>query len=389
MFQRFVAVGVAVALSAAVAPAAPAAPQPYEIPVILSLSGPAAFLGKEQADSLGMLEKNVNATGGIRGTPIHFNIVDDQTSPQVAVQLTNAILGQRKPMLLGSSVVATCAAIAAIVKDGPVEYCLSPGVHPEPGSFQFSAGVSTFDIFKVALRYFRLAHRTRIAILSSTDATGLDGDHALDAAASLPENHDVSIVAREHFAPGDVSVSGQLVRIKQSNPQLVMLFATGTPLGTLVRGYIDSGMTEPVFTSTGNLTYAQMGQLPEGLPPLYFVGLRFFDGAHVGHGPLHDAIMTFEDAFKSLSVRPDIGQGLAWDPGLLFVAALRRYGTALRADQLRTFIASQRSFVGINGLYNFPGVPQRGINDLAAVMTRWDVRQKSFVAVSKPGGNPR
>ena len=228
-------------------------------------------------------------------------------------------------------------------------------------------------------------------MLSSTDATGQDADRALDAAIALPENHDVTVVTREHFAPADVSVAAQLAHIKDAKPQAVILFATGTPFGTTLRGYADAGLDVPVFTSTGNMTYAQMNQYAQqfDLHNVYFVGLRFFDAARIGPGPLRDAISTFVDGFKAAGVRPDIGQGLAWDPGLLVVAALQKYGTALTTAQLRDFIASQRSFVGINGLYNFPGVPQRGINDLAAVMAHWDPQTKTFAVVSKPGGVAR
>jgi len=242
----------------------------------------------------------------------------------------------------------------------------------------------------VALRYFRLSGKTRISMLTSTDATGQDADRALDGALLLPENHGVTIAAREHFSPADVSVAAQLSRIKESNPQAVILFATGTPFGTTLRAFVDSGMNVPVFTSTGNMTYAQMTQYAQfQLHDLYFVGLRFFDSGRIGPGPLRDAVSAFVDGFKAAGIRPDVGQGLAWDPGLLVVAGLKKYGTGMTADQLRAFIGEQRSFVGINGLYNFPGVPQRGINDLAAVMARWDPASAAFVVVSRPGGLPR
>ena len=389
MFQRFAALGFVI-MTLPVAASAAVPPAPYTIPVVLSLSGPAAFLGKEEAQSLQALEQNVNAHGGVHGKPIHFDVVDDQTSPQVAVQLSNAILARRPAVILGSDVVATCAAIASLVKSGPVEYCLSPGVHPEAGSFQFSSGVSTNDILAVALRYFRLTGKKRIGAFFSTDATGQDAERALDAAAALPENHDMTVVSREHFAPGDVSVSAQLTRIKQANPQALVLFTTGTPFGTTLRGIADSGLDVPIVTSTGNMTYAQMAQYAQfDLHNVHFVGLRFFDAPNIQRGPLRDAVTTFVNAFKPLGIRPDVGQGFAWDPGLLVVAALQKYGTNMSAEQLRAFVASQRSFVGINGLYNFPGVPQRGINDLAAVMTRWDPPTKTFSVVSRPGGVPR
>jgi branched-chain amino acid transport system substrate-binding protein len=388
MMVRSVALAVTIALGFSLP--VRAAEAPYDVPVVLPLSGPAAFLGKAQAQSLAALERETNAHGGVRGTPVHFDVVDDQSSPQVAVQLTNAILAKHPPVILGSSVVATCAAMAALLKNGPVQYCFSPGVHPDPGTFGFSSGVSTNDIMAVALRYFRLTGRTRISALFTTDATGIDAEHALERAFALPENHDMTMVDREHFAPGDVSVSAQLTRIKQSNPQAFILFTTGSPFGTALRGVTDAGLDVPIVTSTGNMTYAQMAQYAQfDLHDVHFVGLRFFDAPNIKPGPLHDAIAAFYAAFKPLGIRPDVGEGFAWDPGQLVIAALRTYGTSLTADQLRAFIAGQRSFVGVNGIYNFPGVPQRGINDLAAVMTHWDPAKKDFVVDSKPGGVPR
>jgi hypothetical protein len=65
-----------------------------------------------------------NARGGITGRKIHFVVQDDQSSPQVAVQLTNGIIAKHVPVMLGSSLVANCNAMMAAVREsGPVQYC--------------------------------------------------------------------------------------------------------------------------------------------------------------------------------------------------------------------------------------------------------------------------
>jgi branched-chain amino acid transport system substrate-binding protein len=71
------------------APAAAADLPPVEVPVILPLTGPAANIGQELQKSMGLAEKFVNDTGGIRKQPLHFTFLDDQGQPQVAVQLMN------------------------------------------------------------------------------------------------------------------------------------------------------------------------------------------------------------------------------------------------------------------------------------------------------------
>ena len=45
-----------------------------------------------------------------------------------------------------------------------------------------------------------------------------------------------------------------------------------------------------------------------------------------------------------------------------------------------------KGFVGINGVYDFAAVPQRGIDINDLVMVRWDKKTKSLIGVSKPGG---
>src|SRR5471030_425783 len=85
-----------------------AAGEPYDINAVLSLAGSGSFLGKEEQQTLEAVEKLQNARGGIAGRKIHFIVQDDQSSPQVAVQLTNGIIAKHAPVILGSSLVANC-----------------------------------------------------------------------------------------------------------------------------------------------------------------------------------------------------------------------------------------------------------------------------------------
>ena len=162
----------ALALLLAAAPARAA--EPYEIHDMLqALTGAAAFLGKGVKQAVEVAEGAINASGGINGrAPVKFIFHDDQTSPQIAVQLTADIIAQKPAVILGSTLVAQCRAMAPLMKDGPVDYCFSPGIHPEAGSYVFTSGVSTLDLATALVRYFRLRGLTRIALMFSTDAIG-------------------------------------------------------------------------------------------------------------------------------------------------------------------------------------------------------------------------
>jgi branched-chain amino acid transport system substrate-binding protein len=129
----------------------------------------------------------VNKLGGIAGRPLQFVYHDDQTSPQVAVQLANDVLAEKPAVILGSGLLATCAAIAPLMTNGPVDYCLSPSLHPPAGSFTFSSSSSAIDQSAAVVRYYRLKGWTKIATINNTDATGQANDKAMDDVVARTE----------------------------------------------------------------------------------------------------------------------------------------------------------------------------------------------------------
>ncbi len=377
----------------ALIPLASRAADPYVINVILPLTGPASFIGSEEGQALAVVEETVNKSGGIRGRPIHFAIVDDQSNPQVTVQLTNQIMAKKVPFFLGSSFTATCNAQLPLVKDGPVMYCFSPGAHPAEGSFAYSSSVSTKDELTVIARYFRERGLRKVAVITSTDATGQDAERNIDAAFSAPENQLEQIVVREHFNPSDVSVSAQMAHIKASDAQVLIAWSTGPAGGTLLRGATEAGLNVPIATTDGNLTYAQMKQYAAFLPKEMLFPAKPCntpDGATGNLVPpaIRQKIVAYLDAFKAKGIRPDNGQSLAWDPAFLMLDALKSLGFDATPAQIKQFIDSLNRWTGIDGQYNFRESPQRGLGAQAALVVRWEPSKDTWVAVSKLGGAP-
>jgi|GEM_PF-3965573 len=130
--------------------------EPYEINAILGVTGSSSFVGQAQQAALGALAASVNADGGIKGRPVRFAISDNQSNPQLTIQLTNAAIAKKAPLLLVSGLLASCKAIEPMLQtNGPVEFCLSQAIYPAKNSYVFSAGISTHDLLVTELRYFR------------------------------------------------------------------------------------------------------------------------------------------------------------------------------------------------------------------------------------------
>ena len=223
-----------------------------EINAILPTTGGAAFLGAKEVETLGVVERLVNKSGGINGRPIKFVIQDDGGLPQNAVQIATGLASKNVNVILRASVAALCGEMEPLVAKGPVVYCLSPAISPPSGSYMFSANVGSRDFVATSIRYFKAHGWSRIALLTSIDATGRDTDQAFDAQVATPESAGVQIVAREHFALQDISVAAQLARIKAAAPQVLVAWTTGTAFGNVLRNISDAGITVPIFTPSAN-----------------------------------------------------------------------------------------------------------------------------------------
>jgi branched-chain amino acid transport system substrate-binding protein len=361
---------------------------PIEINAILALTGPAAFIGNAEKQSLGLIEGLTNAGGGIKGRPIKFVIVDDESNPQVTLQLTNGLAAKNIPVILGPSFTATCLAIGPVVaKTGPVDYCFSPSISPAAGSYQYSSTVGTHDDAIALARYYRARGWTKIALMTTTDASGQQFEAFFNEALALPENKSLTLVAHEHWAPADLNVTAQAERIKAASPQAMIGWSAGTPTGTLLRGLHDAGVDIPIACGNGNMIYTQLAQYASFLPSqLYFPGRRSLVQDPNAPPAIKAAQARYFDAFKTIGVKPNLANTLAWDPALLVLDGLRKLGPDATAAALNDFIQHQNGWAGINGVYNFTNGSQRGLGIDDVIVDRWDPAKSDFVAVSKAGG---
>ena len=385
---RALTVGAGVALSAALMLGSAVRAQtgsPVTIPVILPLTGGGAFIGQTHEKTMQILEDMVNKNGGIKGRPLKFDFLDDQTSPAVSKQLATQAMTQ-SPIVLGSSLSAMCQAIAPVFEaNGPVDWCLSPAIYPAKGSYVFSTSVSTKDLFVATLRFFREKGWKKFALLASQDASGQDGVDDTALALKLPENSGMQLVDTERYAASDVSATAQLTRIKAAGPQALIIWVPGTPFATGLRAMQDVGLDVPVVATSANMVVAQLKQYSAFIPKaLYFPGVTYAAGIAQNARVKHEQDL-YSAAMKAAGVvSTDLQTGMTWDAGLIAVDALQHLGPAATSTQIRNYIDGLTNFPGILGIYNFQASPQRGTDLNDAVMQLWN--GTGWTTVSSFGG---
>jgi branched-chain amino acid transport system substrate-binding protein len=369
---------------------AAAQPAPFSMDVILPLSGPGAFVGKADAQIFEAFEKYTNDNGGLRGQPIHFDIHDDQSNPQVGVQLASDVIARHKAILFGSGVAATCASISTLVKDkGPLQYCLSPGITPDKGSYTFATGSSLDSIARGILNYLKFSGVKRFALFNETDATGLVNTQSVHAAMQSPTYGSIKLVDEEHFNPSDLTTDAEGAKIKSSGAEFVMVSGSGAAFATALRGLYEAGVHVPVYTTANNMVADQLKAYGVFLPStLLFNGFPYQAADSLKNPSIRDRVAAFSAAFKAIGVTPGGLHVLSWDAPNIVFSALKALGPDATAEQLRNYIAKLHGFVGINGTYDFRSGDQHGLGPDAVVIVKWDPSKGDVVPVSDLGGRP-
>jgi branched-chain amino acid transport system substrate-binding protein len=361
------------------------AADPIDVYALLPTTGQTAFYGQAIAKSLAVEEATINAAGGINGRDIHFVISDDQANPQIAVQLTASVLSKGATAIIDGGPVATCRATTAAAKGAAIVFCLSGTFQPDAASF--TTPMSFEDALAAQIRFFRARGLKRLGFLVATDATGQAADAAITSVLGYPENRSIVAVARERFGNADISVAAQVANVQHADAQAVFVAASGTPLGTILRGMRDAGMRVPIATIASNQSVTQLVSYGDIVPAdLEMVSARWAAYDAMGAGPVKDRVTAWRSALSKAGIDADGPASIAWDFGMFIAAAYRKLGPGTTAVNLRDYVADLRNVAGICGYYDYVTTPGRGLTSKDTVVLRWNGARKSFDPISSAGG---
>lgn len=340
---------------------------PYTFGVVTSQTGGASQLGVGELRGAQLAADYVNSKGGVNGHKIQIESADDQSKPDQALQQTRTLIGKKVTALVGPSVVANCNAVAPFVKDnGPVEYCLSPGI--AASGFVWSASAKTDAMAAETMKYWKSKGITRIAIINTTDASGTDGGRA---AAEAAQKAGVTVTAQVTYEPAAVSATAQLQQAMASNPQALVVWSTGTPVGVALKGIQQLGIDLPVMTTNGNLAGAFLQRIADYTPKTLLIPATrdFWWETLPKSDAAYDLEKQYHDAYqKKYNEAPDFGPGVAYDAVLVLSEALKHAKSTSAAD-VRKAMESINGFRGVVGTYHMSAEDHRGltVNDVAMV----------------------
>lgn len=367
MFKTFFKqTAVAAALCVA---AAGAFAQNIKIGSVLSVSGPAAFLGDPELKTLQMAVEKVNAEGGVLGRKLELVHYDDGSDAGKANGFTKRLIESDKvDVLIGGTTTGATMAMAPLVDRATVPFISLAGavviidpvkkwVFKTPHTDRMAAEKVFEDMKKRGI--------SKVALLSETSGFGASGRKETQAVAS---KYGITLVADETYGPKDTDMTAQLTRIKGiAGVQAVFVFGLGQGPAVVTKNYGQLGMSAiPLYQSHGVASdeYLKLsGKAAEGVrlptPALLIANML------PANDPQKNIVTSYDKTYKDrYKVDPSTFGGYALDALNLAVDAIKRAGSTDK-EKVRNALEQTKGFVGTTGVFNMSAADHMGL-DLSA-----------------------
>lgn len=345
---------------------------PIKIGGLFAVTGPAAFLGEPEKNTLELLVKEVNARGGINGSRIELVIYDTGGDVTKAVQLANKLIKNDKVVaIVGPSTTGETMAVIPIAEKGhiPLISCAAGIKITDPvKKWVFKTPANDHVAADKILIQAAKMKQKNVAILTVSDSFGSSGREQLKQMAA---KRGFKIVADEVYGPKDTDMTPQLTKIKSAKPDAIICWGTNPgpaiitrnmkQLGIKAQLYQSHGVASKKFIELASADAAQGVMLPAGK-------LAVFDLLKK-NDPQAKLLKEYNDSYKkAFGVEASTFGGYAYDGFQLIAAAIRK--GAVTPARIRDGIEKGGSMVGVSGIFRMSPKDHNGLDLSAFEMVR-------------------
>ena len=354
----FIALGVLMVSMASVVTAA----EPYKIGAVFAITGPAAWLGEPERNTVKMVQEQINAQGGINGHPLEIIIEDTVGEEAKAVMAVQKLINRDNVLaIVGPTRSGTTMAVIPIVEKAqvPLISCAAAEAIVNPvRKWVFKTPQKDSDAAIRIYEKMKEMNISKVAIITSTEGFGMEGRKQL---TQLAPKMGITIVADETYGPKDTDMTAQLTKIKGTDAQAIINWSIVPGQATIIKNKKQLGMTMPLFQSHGfgNIKYAKAaGEAANGV---LFPAGRLLVVDYLADSQPQKALLSQYKKDYEAKFKTDVSTfgGHALDALNLVIAALKAVGPD-RA-KIRDHIENTKNFVGTGGVFNYSPEDHTGL----------------------------
>ena len=344
------------------------AADPIKIGAVLSVTGPAAFLGDPELKTMQLYVERINKAGGVLGRQIQLVHYDDGTDAGKANSFAKRLIDDDKvDVIVGGTTTGSTMSMVPLVEKAEIPFISLAGavviidpvkkwVFKTPHTDRMAAEKVFDDMKKRGI--------SKVALLSETSGFGQSGKKETEAVAA---KYGITLVASETYGPKDTDMSPQLTKIKNvAGVQAVFVFGLGQGPAIVTKNYKQLGITLPLYHAHGVASEEFIklaGPAAEGarLPAAaLLVANKLAD-----KDPQKPVALGYAKAFEE-KWKTDVSTfgGHAYDGLMLAVDAIKRAKTTDKAA-VRDALEATKGYVGTGGIVNMSPTDHMGL-DLSA-----------------------
>ena len=341
-----------------------------KIGAVLSVTGPASFLGEPEKNTLLMLQEQINAAGGVEGRKLEVIIYDDESDVNKCVMAAKKLIEQDKvvavfgPSTSGNTLaiskffapakipLISCAAAEKIVK--PVD----PWVFNTPSLDRHAVGKILADAKKKGY--------AKLAILTVSDGFGQAGRAMLQ---ELIPAQGLTLVADEVFGPKDTDMSAQLTKIKSAAPDAIVCWGTNPGPAVVARNRAQLGLAIPLYMSHGVASKKFIELAGDAAEGLVLPAGRMLASNLVPDGHPQKALLTkyVADYTKKFGSAPATFGGHTYDALMLVITAVKA-GKSIKPQDIRDNLEKITNMPGAGGVFSMSPENHNGLDESAFFM---------------------
>jgi branched-chain amino acid transport system substrate-binding protein len=354
---------------------AQAADGPLRIGSILSVTGPAAFLGEDMKAGLQLAVEEINAAGGINGRNIAWTFYDAESQTQKAITAVRRLISQDRVeiILSGGNMSGIALAMAPLAEAAKVPFISSEGalaiVTPvAERRWVFKSTVDDGDVLERIADYLDKTKIKKVALLADTSGFG---QGAVAQMKLVGPKRGLDVV-HESFGPADTDMMPQLTRIRDSGAEAIICW-TVTPAGVVfLKQAQQLGLdSRPMIHSYGFVSADYMKLAGEAAKPLLLASLKLPVGDQLPDSdPLKAGILKLYRSYAARFGRPpSLYAAESYDAALLAQQALLKVGGD--PAKIPEGLEGIRNFAGLSGVFNFSPVRHSGLSKNDIVLVNW------------------
>lgn len=342
---------------------------------ILSVTGPAAFLGEDMKAGVEIAIDEINAAGGINGQKIEWVFYDTESQTAKAINATKRLISQDKVDIIvsGGNMSGIALAMQPMTEKAGIPFVSTEGsmdiVHPvAERNFTFKSTVDDDQVMDRLADFFAKKSIKKVAFLGDSSGFGQSASTQLKKIA-VARGLDVMY---ETFNPGDTDLTPQLTKIRNAGAQAVICW-TVTPAGLVfVKQANQLGLGKmTLIHSYGFVDQRYMELAGDAAKNLLLVSLKFPVGADLpATDPVRKPILEMSKRFEAKYKRkPNMFVAEAYDAMMLARIALEKGGQD--KNKIREALNSIKDYAGVSGKFSFSPTSHSGLSKGDMVMVNF------------------